>query len=68
MANFVLAIKEYVKGAYDELVHHVVWPSWKEVQQSTVVVALFTLIFSLFIFVVDYLFRKILTAYYKLIS
>ncbi len=68
MANFIESVKNYLKGAYDELVHHVVWPSWKEVQQSTIVVALFTLIFSLFIFIVDYIFRKILTAYYKLIS
>ncbi len=68
MASLINGLVDYVKGAYDELVHHVVWPSWKEVQQSTVVVALFTLIFSLLIFFVDYIFRKVLTAYYKLIS
>ncbi len=58
---------EYVKGAYDELINHVVWPTWQEVQKLTVVVAVFTLIFSLFIFIVDYIFREILGLYYKLI-
>ena len=61
------ALVEYVKGAYDELVNHVVWPDWKEVQRLTVVVTVFTLVFSLFIFAVDYIFRKVLGLYYKLI-
>jgi preprotein translocase subunit SecE len=61
------SIVAYVKGAYDELVNHVVWPSWQEVQKLTVVVTVFTLVFSLFIFVVDYMFRKVLGLYYKLI-
>ncbi len=58
---------DYIKGAYKELVNHVVWPDWEEVQKLTVVVTVFTLVFSLFIFVVDYVFRKILGLYYKLI-
>jgi preprotein translocase subunit SecE len=59
---------DYVKGAYNELVNHVVWPSWQEVQKSTVVVAIFTLTFSIFIFIVDRLFRGFLSQYYKLIK
>ncbi len=65
--SLITSIVDYVKGAYDELVNHVVWPTWKEAQRLTVVVATFTLLFSLFIFVVDYIFRKILGLYYKLI-
>jgi len=65
--SFIASLIEYVKGAYDELIHHVVWPSWEEVQKLTAVVATFTLLFSLFIFIVDYIFREILNLYYKLI-
>ncbi len=65
--SWIQSIKNYVKGAYDELMHHVVWPSWSEVQRLTVVVALFSFLFSLFIFAVDWTFRKILTQYYKII-
>ena len=59
---------EYVKGAYDELVHHVVWPSWDEVYKLTIVVAVFSAVFSVFIAIVDYIFRTLISAYYKLIK
>jgi len=65
--SFIQSLKDYLKGAYDELVNHVVWPSWEEVQKLTAVVASFTLLFSLFIFIVDYIFREILNMYYKII-
>ncbi len=59
---------EYVKGAYYELVNHVVWPSWDEVYKLTVVVAVFSAIFSIFVGVVDYVFRTTLQSYYKFIK
>ncbi len=65
--NIFQSLADYVKDAYKELTHHVVWPSWKEVQRLTVVVAMFSFLFSLFIFVVDWVFRKTLTYYYKII-
>ncbi len=66
--NFFHAIKDYVKASYDELVNHVVWPTWAEAQKLTVVVASFSLLFSLFLFIVDYIFREILGLYYKTIK
>jgi preprotein translocase subunit SecE len=59
---------EYVKGAYHELINHVVWPKWDEVYKMTIVVAVFSAIFSIFIAIVDYIFRTFLQAYYKLIK
>ncbi len=59
---------EYVKGAYYELVHNVVWPSWDEVYKLTIVVAIFSAIFSIFIGIVDYMFRSILQAYYNFVK
>jgi len=59
---------EYVKGAYYELTNHVVWPKWDEVYKMTIVVAIFSAIFSIFIALVDYVFRTILQAYYKMVK
>jgi len=59
---------EYIKGAYEELTKHVVWPKWDEVYRMTIVVAVFSAIFSIFIALVDYVFRTFLQAYYKLIK
>ncbi len=61
-------LKEYVKGAYNELINHVVWPKWDEVYKMTIVVSVFSAIFSIFIGFVDYIFRYVLQAYYKLIK
>ncbi len=65
--NIFQSLIDYIKDAYKELTRHVVWPSWQEVQRLTVVVAMFSFLFSLFIFVVDWVFRKTLTYYYKII-
>jgi preprotein translocase subunit SecE len=58
----------YIKGAYEELVNHVVWPKWDEVYKMTIVVAIFSAIFAIFTAVVDYIFRAALQAYYGFIK
>ena len=47
---------EYVKTSYDELVHKVSWPSFKELQNSAVVVAVASLVIALIVFVMDVIF------------
>ncbi len=59
---------EYVKGSYDELMNHIVWPKRDEVYKMTIVVAVFSAIFSVFIAIVDYVFRSALQTYYKFIK
>jgi preprotein translocase subunit SecE len=46
----------YVKDSYDELVHKVSWPSFKELQSSAVVVAVAALILALVVFLMDFVF------------
>ncbi len=46
----------YVKESYDELVHKVSWPSFKELQSSAVVVAVAALILAFIVFLMDYIF------------
>jgi preprotein translocase subunit SecE len=60
-------IINYLKDSYTELVHKVTWPTWKELQNSAIVVMIATLIFSLVIFAMDISFQAILEGIYKLV-
>jgi len=59
-------IKEYFREAYDELVHKVTWPSWKELQSSALVVMVASFIIALVIFVMDISFENIMKVIYSL--
>ena len=57
----------YIQEAYDELVHKVSWPSWDELQQTTLIV-LVALVFTTIIFfgmdvtsqnVMDFIYSKL---------
>ena len=47
---------EYVKSSYDELVHKVSWPTFKELQSSAIVVAIATLVIALIVLLMDVVF------------
>lgn len=46
-------LTEYFKTSYDELVNKVTWPTWGELQESTIIVMIASLIIALIIYVVD---------------
>ena len=48
---------KYIKESFEELSNHVAWIPRDEAQKSTVVVAVFTIIFALAVFAVDYVFQ-----------
>ncbi|HYW94623.1 MAG TPA: preprotein translocase subunit SecE [Bacteroidales bacterium] len=58
-------IKIYLQEAYNELVHKVTWPTWKELQNSAIVVMVATLIIALVIFAMDISFQNLLRLIYK---
>ena len=64
MARF--SIINYIKESYDELIHKVSWPSWKELQNSSIVVAIASLIIAFVVFLMDITFENILKEFYKL--
>ncbi len=64
MARF--KIKEYAKESYDELIHKVSWPTFKELQGSALVVFVASLIIALVVFLMDISFENILKQFYKL--
>ena len=47
---------EYVKTSYDELVHKVSWPTFKELQSSAVVVAVAALVIAIIVLIMDVIF------------
>ena len=49
-------ITNYVQESYSELVNKVTWPSWSDLQSSTVIVAVASLLISLTIFAMDFVF------------
>ena len=56
----------YIRDSFGELRNKVSWISWEEAQKSTVVVAVFTILFSLAVFLVDKVFQAGLGEYFKL--
>lgn len=61
-----MKIKIYLQEAYDELVHKVTWPTWKELQSSALVVMVASFIIALVIFVMDISFENIMELIYGL--
>ena len=62
MAKFV----EYIKESADDLLNKVSWPTWSELQSSSVVVAVASLIIALIVFVMDISFQNITKFFYDL--
>ncbi len=58
----------YIKESFEELRTNVTWPSWAEGQNLMVVVAVFSILFSLAIWGIDTVFSKVISFYFSLIS
>ena len=61
-----MAKKEsYIKSSYDELVNKVSWPTWSELQSSSIVVAVASIIIALIIYLMDTAFSNVLNLFYS---
>ncbi len=56
----------YLRESYNELLHKVTWPSWANLQSSTIVVVVATLILALLILVMDLASKQITDLIYGL--
>ncbi len=52
----VSKFKNYFNETVNEMVHNVSWPTWKELQSNTIIVVIATVIFTILIFLMDFLF------------
>ena len=58
----------YIKESFEELKNNVSWPTWAEGYSLTVLVAVFSIFFSLAIWGVDTLFSRIVELYFNWIK
>ncbi|MEY3343858.1 MAG: hypothetical protein RL090_1542 [Bacteroidota bacterium] len=58
-------IKAYISDSYNELVNKVSWPTWSELQSSSIVVLVASLIIGLVVFGMDIVFQTIMDAIYS---
>ena len=59
---------DYISESYDELVNKVSWPSWSELQSSSIVVAIASAIIALIIYVMDSAFSNVMNLFYSFFS
>jgi len=53
-----MSLVDFLKGSYTEFKDKVEWPKWPELQSSTIVVTIATIILALFVFGVDTAFSR----------
>jgi preprotein translocase subunit SecE len=58
----------YIKASYKELVEKTTWPSFAELQSSTIVVMVASLIFALVVLVMDVSFESIMKGIYSFLG
>ena len=59
---------KYIKESYNELVNKVSWPSFSQLQSSTIVVMVASLLFAIVVLAMDLGFENIMAAIYKTLS
>ena len=58
----------YIKDSYKELIEKVTWPSFAQLQSSTIVVMVASLIFAMIVLVMDVSFETVMQGVYKLLG
>ena len=61
-------VVDYIKNSFKELQHDVTWMPRNEAQKTTVVVAVFTIIFAIAVFLVDKFFQSGLEKYFNIFN
>jgi preprotein translocase subunit SecE len=61
-------ITTYFRESYKELVEKVTWPNWTQLQQSTVIVLVATLLTTMIVWVMDTVSRLFLQLIYSFFS
>jgi preprotein translocase subunit SecE len=59
-------ITTYFKESYQELMEKVTWPTWLQLQQSTVIVLVATVIITALVWVMDFSSNQLLKLVYSL--
>ena len=57
----------YIEDAYKELVEKVTWPTWKDLQSSSIIVMVSSLIIAMIIALMDGAFKNMMEFIYNLL-
>lgn len=63
-----MKVTNYISEAFTELKTNVTWPEWPEVQRLTIIVAVFSILFSLATFAVDSGFEVLIANIYSFLK
>ena len=55
-----------IKLSFDELRHKVTWPTWEELQESSLITLGASLVIALLVFAMDYVFELVMGIIYQL--
>ncbi|HEY9124509.1 MAG TPA: preprotein translocase subunit SecE [Bacteroidales bacterium] len=66
--NFFKRIKNYISESYTELMHKVSWPTWNELQSSSIIVMIASVIFALIVLAMDLVFKYGVSGIYSIFS
>lgn len=58
-------LKAYVSESYNELMHKVSWPPYKELQSSAIIVLVASFLIAIVIFLIDMGFKNIMELIYN---
>ena len=61
-------VVNYISESFEELKSNVTWPAWSEVQRLTIIIAIFSITFSLATWGVDEAFSKTIGAFFTWIK
>ena len=59
-------ISAYFKDSYQELVEKVTWPTWLQLQQSTLIVLIATVLITAVVWIMDFSSNQLLKLIYSL--
>ncbi len=58
-------VVNFIKGSVDEMTNNVTWSKYSELQSSTILVIIASLVFAMVIGLVDYLFKNGMQSIYQ---
>jgi preprotein translocase subunit SecE len=66
--NSMNKVVNYIAESFEELKANVSWPTWEETQKYAIIVAIFSVVFSLSIWGVDKSFEKVIAIFFNWIK
>ncbi len=58
----------YIQEAYDELLHKVTWPTWEELQQTTIIVLVALALVTGVVFTMDFASQNVMKVIYQILG